>query len=228
MESEGGFELTPEEFDRAYVTISKEELATLPAAEYPGKIFLVDSPGKVAEAISKLKSADIIGFDTETRPSFKKGQLYNVSLIQLATPDSCFLFRTNEIGYPKELIDLLENPDILKVGLSIHDDFHNLRRVTEIEPQGFIDLQTFVKNYKIADNSLSRLYGILFGKRISKGQRLTNWEAGDLSESQQSYASLDAYACIRIYEYLKKGSFNPRKSKYLTLPAPPEEETEEQ
>lgn len=202
----------------AYVSISKEKLATLPVAEYPGKIELVDNPSKLEAAVEALNSVSMLGFDTETRPSFRKGQTYNVALIQLATPDCCYLFRTNEIGFPKELIRLLENPDITKVGLSIHDDFHNLRRVTEIEPQGFIDLQSFVKEYKIADNSLSRVFGILFGKRISKGQRLTNWEAPELSESQQNYAALDAYACIKIYNFLQQGNFDPLKSEFLTFP----------
>ena len=215
--------MIPQDYNRAIITISKEKLGTLPSADYHGRITVIDDASKVGEAIETLRKADVIGFDTETRPSFKKGQTYNVALIQLATSDQAFLFRTNLIGFPKELIEILENPGILKVGLSIHDDFHNLRKVAEIEPQGFIDLQSFVKNYKIADNSLSRVYGILFDKRISKGQRLSNWEAEELSEAQQAYAALDASACITIYQYLKEGSFNPKESKYLTLPPSPEE-----
>ena len=214
--------------ERAYVSISKEELCNLPAAEYSGKIIMVDSESKLDDALADLRASSIIGFDTETRPSFKKGQSFNVALIQLATPDCCYLIRTNELGFPQNLIKLLEDKNILKVGLSIHDDFHNLRRVTEIEPDGFIDLQNYVKNYKIADNSLSRVYGILFGQRISKSQRLSNWEAAELTEPQQKYAALDAYACIRIYRYLKEGNFNPNESKYLTYPPEPNEEAEEE
>ena len=215
------------DLNKAFVSISKEKLCTLPVASYPGRIELIDNPSKLDYAIAELKKAPIIGFDTETRPSFRRGQLYNVALIQLATPDCCYLFRTNEIGFPKKLIALLEDSDILKVGLSIHDDFHNLRRVTEIDPRGFIDLQNYVKEFKIADNSLSRVFGILFGKRISKGQRLTNWEAAELTDSQQNYAALDAYACIKIYCYLKEGKFNPYNSEFLTFPPEPEEEPEE-
>lgn len=215
--------MTPVDYDRAIVTISKEKLSKLPAAEYKGKIVLIDSLSKLTKAIKSLREASIIGFDTETRPSFKRGQCYNVALIQLSTPECGYLFRTNIIGFPKELMEILENPDQLKVGLSIHDDFHSLRKVTDFEPQGFIDLQSFVKNYKIADNSLSRLYGILFNERISKSQRLTNWEGQNLTEAQQTYAAMDAYACIKIYNYLKEGHFNPRKSEYLTIP----QETEE-
>lgn len=204
--------------EKAFVSINKEQLCLLPAEEYSGDIVLVDSPVKLTKAIKKLKNAPIIGFDTETRPSFRKGQTYKVSLIQLYAPDCCYLFRTNEIGYPKDLIDILEDEKILKVGLSIHDDFHNLNKVAEIFPKGFIDLQSFVKDFKIADNSLSRLYGILFDKRISKSQRLTNWEAPELSEAQQKYAALDAYACIKIYNYLKEGKFDPFKSQYVCYP----------
>ncbi|MCH5228943.1 MAG: 3'-5' exonuclease domain-containing protein 2 [Muribaculaceae bacterium] len=219
--------MTPGEFERAIITISKEHLATLPAAEYPGEICLIDRKNQVADAVSELKESKIIGFDTETRPSFKRGQHYSVSLIQLATPDKCFLFRTNLIGYPKELIKLIEDPEILKVGLSIHDDFINLRKSATFSPQGFVDLQSFVKEFKIADNSLSRVYAILFGKRISKGQRLTNWEANELTQQQKIYASLDANACIQIYQFLKDGKFDPHTSEYLVLPPEPIEEIQE-
>lgn len=215
--------MTSQECKKAIVTISKEALSKLPAADFKGHINLIDSSSQLKDALAKLREADIIGFDTETRPSFKKGLSYNVSLIQLATRDCCYLFRTNKLGYPKELIEILENPNILKVGLSIHDDFHSLRKVTQLEPEGFIDLQCFVKDYKIADNSLSRVYGILFGERISKGQRLTNWEAAELTEAQQTYAAMDAAACIKIYDYLKTGKFNPKDSEYLILPPEPEE-----
>lgn len=212
-----------QDLNNAFVSISKDDLGKLPIAEYSGKIVLVDSLEKFDSAIQELNESQIIGFDTETRPSFKKGQCYNVALIQLATENSCFLFRTNEIGFPVKLIELLENPEILKVGLSIHDDFHNLRKVTEIEPSGFIDLQTFVKDYKIIDNSLSKIYGVIFGERISKSQRLSNWESSELTTPQQTYAALDAFACLKIYRYLKEGKFNPEKSKYLNFP---EETTE--
>ena len=215
--------MTPEEYNKAIVSISKDTLATLPVANFSGEICVVDNPAQLEEAVKTLRAAEIIGFDTETRPSFKKGVQHKVALIQLATPDKCYLIRTNQIGYPKQLIDLLEDPDVLKVGLSIHDDFHNLRKVVEITPQGFIDLQPFVKEFKIVDNSLSRMYGILFEQRISKGQRLSNWESVELSEAQRAYAALDAYACIRIYHFLKEGKFNPQNSKYLQLPPEPEQ-----
>lgn len=204
--------------DKGVVSISKETLASLPAASYEAEICVIDQEDQIKAAIDEIRQAEIIGFDTETRPSFKKGQSYNVALIQLATPDRCFLFRTNMIGFPKELTDVLEDPTLLKVGLSIHDDFHCLSKIHPVEPQSFVDLQSYVKNFRIIDNSLSRLYGILFGERISKGQRLSNWEAATLTEAQLSYAAMDAYACIRIFRYLKEGRFNPDESPYLIFP----------
>lgn len=197
------------------VTISKEELSSLPAACFSGQIHLVDSEEDADYAVKTLRASDVIGFDTETKPSFKKGQVNHVALVQFSTREESFLFRVNHIGMPESLKSLIEDPDILKIGLSIHDDFHNLNKIFSIYPDGFIDLQSYVKNFRIADNSLSRIYALLFGKRISKSQRLTNWEAQELTVSQQTYAALDALACIQIYDYLNSGKFIPENSKYF-------------
>lgn len=212
--------MTPNSISQASITISKEQLAKLPPASFSGRIRLIEHTEDISEAVEDLKSAPLIGFDTETRPSFKKGQLHVVSLLQLSTPDTCYLFRLNHIGLDPRLIDILQDSSLLKVGLSIHDDFHSLRRLGPLEPAGFIDLQQYVKEFRIADNSLSRIYGIIFGERISKGQRLTNWEAETLTSAQQTYAALDALACIRIYNHLKSGAFYPLTSPYLTFPEP--------
>lgn len=198
------------------VTISKQQLADLPAAAYTGKAFVVDSEEDAGKAAEVLRNADIIGFDTETKPSFKRGATYNVALLQLSTRDTCFLIRLNHIGLPKPIQEILENPSLLKVGVSIHDDFRNLRKVYDLNPEGFIDLQNFVKDFGIVDNSLSRIYAVLFGKRISKGQRLTNWEASELTAHQCDYAALDALSCIEIYERLRTEGFDPAGSPYLT------------
>lgn len=218
--------MNPHSFDKAIITISKEQLAKLPAASFSGNIRLIDQPEMISEAIADLRKAEIIGFDTETRPSFKKGHIYTVSLLQLSTMSTCYLFRLNRIGLHPELIDILQDEHLLKVGVSIHDDFHSLHRLAPIEPAGFIDLQQYVKPYRISDNSLSRIYAILFGERISKGQRLTNWEAENLTTAQQSYAALDAQACIRIYNHLKHGAFYPYTSPYLVFPDADEPVTE--
>lgn len=198
------------------VTIAKTELAKLPAVAYNEKIILVETENDLEEAVADLKREGIIGFDTETKPSFKRGKVYNVSLLQLSTRSTCYLFRLNIYGLPDSIKDILEDSSILKIGLSIHDDFHNLHKVYSINPDGFIELQNFVKKYNISDNSLSRIYGILFGHRISKGQRLSNWEATELSTHQKAYAAMDALACLHIYDYLISGKFDPEKSQYLT------------
>ena len=196
------------------ISISKQQLAGLPAAHYSGRIVVVDNPADADMAVDELRNADLIGFDTETRPSFKKGQSHNVALMQLSSADTCWLFRLNRIGLPDRLKALLEDKDKTKIGLSTHDDFRNLRKVWDIEPAGFIELQDYATEWNIIDKSLSKLYGILFGERLSKSQRLSNWEADQLAEAQQHYAALDALACIRIYRYLKEGRFDPEQSEY--------------
>lgn len=211
------------EIQQYTVSISKAVLATLPPAEYHGKIHVVDTLEKIDAAVEALQKSDIIGFDTETRPSFKKGQCFQVALLQLSTRNECFLFRLNLVGLPQDVKNILEDEKILKIGVSLHDDFHNLHRIYTLDPKGFIDLQPYVKKFNIADNSLSRIYGILFGKRISKGQRLTNWEAKSLTPSQQAYAAFDALSCIEIYDALSSGKFKPEESPYygpVVAPSP--------
>lgn len=196
------------------ISISKQQLAALPPAHFSGTIVVVDTPVAADCAVEELRKANLIGFDTETRPAFKKGQTYDVALLQLSCLDTCYLFRLNKIGMPASLKDLLEDPEKTKVGLSIHDDFRNLHKTYEFEPGGFIELQTYVTQWNIIDKSLSKLFGILFGKRLSKAQRLSNWETEQLSESQQHYAALDAYACTKIYSYLNEGNFEPNNCPY--------------
>lgn len=199
------------------VSIGKEALAGLPLVVYPAEITVVDSASLARSALRALAKETILGFDTETRPSFRKGQTHKVALMQISTAERCFLFRLNKIGISAELKAFLENPDIIKVGLSVHDDFSVLRRSGEINPEGFIDLQHVVKQYDITDISLQKIYAIIFGERISKSQRLSNWEAETLSDGQQAYAALDAWACLKIYNYLNDGCFDPKASQYRHL-----------
>lgn len=183
-------------------------------AHFDGNIQVIDRPELVADAVAALRQYEVIGFDTETRPSFKRGKTNLVSLIQLSCDDTCYLFRINDIGFDSRVRELLEDESIIKVGASVHDDFLNLNKLEPFKPGGFIDIQQFVKQYHIADNSLARIYAILFGQRISKNQRLTNWEQHSLTHSQQLYAALDAVACTRIYFTLRNGAFDPASSPY--------------
>lgn len=212
--------------DKYIISIPKDVLATLPVVSYPGKITLVDSAAVAHSALRVLAREKVVGFDTETRPSFQKGRVHKVALMQISTAERCFLFRLNKIGICAELKAFLENPEITKVGLSVHDDFNVLRRSEAIDPQGFVDLQHMVKDYDITDISLQKIYAILFGERISKTQRLTNWEAETLSDAQQAYAALDAWACLKIYDYLRTGSFDKQGSPYRHLPEDPAEKSQ--
>jgi ribonuclease D len=185
-------------------SITKGEISLLPTEEYKGRIIVIDQKKDVNLAIEYLSKQSKVGFDTETRPSFKKGQRFKISLIQIATEEICFLFRLNKIGIPKSLETFLSNHSILKIGLSLRDDFGAIRKRTNIEPVNFLDLQSYVGQFGIEDASLQKIYAILFNKKISKGQRLTNWEADILSESQKKYAALDAWACLVIYNILNQ------------------------
>lgn len=159
---------------------------------------------------------DLVGFDTETRPSFRKGVVHKTALIQISTPDECFLFRTCKIGVPQDLVQYLADPRFKKVGLSLRDDFKIMRKFDNVdEPQGFIDLQDVVGDYCITDISLQKIYAILFGEKVAKGQQLTNWEAPELTPAQMNYGAVDAWACLKIYEYLTQGLFNPNLSPYI-------------
>lgn len=186
-------------------SITKEEIATLPIAVFPGQVVVIDHINTVREAIHSLSSCQHIGFDTETRPNFSKKQHHTVSLIQLSTNDCCYLFRLNKLGgLPTPLLDFLTNDAITKIGLSLLDDFHAIRKLAHFEPANFIDLQKFVPAFGIEDASLQKIYAILFGQKISKKTRLSNWEADILTEAQQQYAALDAWACLRIYQLLNQ------------------------
>ncbi|MDR1679804.1 MAG: 3'-5' exonuclease domain-containing protein 2 [Prevotellaceae bacterium] len=181
-------------------TLTKDELNAMPPCVFTGKIELINTSEQVNAAVEALKNELLIGFDTETKPSFVKGISNKVSLIQLATENVCYLFRLNHLGgIPADLEHLLQSKQVKKVGLSLRDDFAALNKRKKINHDSFIDLQKLVKQYGIEELSLQKIYGILFGERISKSQRLSNWEAAELSEAQQRYAAIDAWACWKIY-----------------------------
>ena len=196
------------------IAIDKEQVNTMPVISFDGQIVVVDSMATVNAAIATLRKYPLVGFDTETRPSFKRGVLHKMALMQICAPDICFLFRINKIGLPINLKEYLQDESCHKVGLSLHDDWNVLHRKYEVTPQGFTDVQTMVPQFHIADNGLQKLFAILFGQKISKSQQLTNWEADTLTDAQQRYAATDAWACIKIYECLAKNEFNPELSPY--------------
>lgn len=186
--------------------ITVEELAELELSWFKGEIVLVDDLKTFYEVFPRLLVADLLGFDTETRPTFTKGGRNQVSLIQLSTADLSCLFRINKIGLPKELIQLLADPKVIKAGVAVHDDIRFLKVVKKFNPDGFIDLQNFVKDYGIQIAGLKKLTAIVLGFRISKRQQVTDWEAEHLSEAQMIYAATDAWVCYEIYSKLIKSN----------------------
>jgi ribonuclease D len=140
--------------------------------------------------------------DTETRPSFKKGQVHQVALLQVSSYDVCFLFRLNQLGMSPSVKRLLEDTKVPKIGLSLRDDLNSLHRIGDFENGNFVDLQNRVSEVGVEDMSLQKLYANFFGQRISKREQLTNWEADILSDKQKGYAATDAWSCIMLYEEL--------------------------
>lgn len=181
-------------------SISKEELTEMPLKRFEGEIVVVDSRKKLQQAIDELNAAPIIGFDTETKPSFKKGVINKVALLQLSTKNRAFLFRLNRIGLPKEIAAILADENIIKPGVAIRDDIKGLQALKKFKAAGFVELQDVAKEMGILNFSLKKLSAIACGFRISKGQQLSNWEADVLTEAQQRYAATDAWAALEIFE----------------------------
>ena len=185
-------------------SITKEELTDLPLRWFDGEIVVVDSYDKLESAVKILSKAKIIGFDTETKPAFKKGVINKVALLQLSTKNQAFLFRVNRIGLPKEICKILANPKIIKPGVAINDDIKGLNKIQPFTAKGFVELQDNAKTLGITDFSLKKLAAITCGFRISKGQQLSNWEADVLTDAQKIYAATDAWVALEIFENFSK------------------------
>jgi len=189
---------------KIYSRFDKRKISTLPKVSFPGRIITIATEEEAEKAVEYLLSCDILGVDTETRPSFKKGQQFKVSLLQVSSKDTCFLFRLNLIGITPAIKKFLEDTTIPKIGLSWHDDILGLSKRESFVPGWFIDIQDMVNRIGIKDLSLQKIYANIFGMKISKTQRLTNWAADILKDSQKMYAATDAWTCINLYEEIKK------------------------
>lgn len=189
--------------------ISNEETAQLPAIEFGGTIRIIEQERDIAAACKELAAEPMIGFDTETRPSFRPGVTFRVSLLQLSTPKVCYLFRLNKIPLAKPILQLFENRQLLKIGADVAGDLRSLRQIRHFRDAGFIDLQAIAPQWGIDEKSLRKLSAIVLGQRVSKAQRLSNWEAATLTDKQQLYAATDAWVCIRIYEQLLRTPQKP-------------------
>lgn len=186
-------------------SITKDELNELPLGQFDGKIYLIDEPNQVEEAVDFLEDQGMIGFDTETKPSFRKGQFNHVSLLQLSTREQAFVFRLNKIGFPDPLRSLLEKENLLKIGAAVHDDIKALRKLTDsFYPQSFFDLNDELKKVGFHNVGVRNLCGMVLKMRISKSKQVSNWEAETLTEKQLRYAATDAWACVEVFQVLQE------------------------
>ena len=184
--------------------LTSEAISVLPLYQFSGGVFIIDTFEKLDSYLPLIKEQKILGFDTETKPSFKKGKVNPVSLLQLTSATQAFLIRINKIGLPKEIVDILIDNNIEKIGLAIKDDIKILKKIAGFEPTGFVDLQDYVGDFGIEARSLKKITAIVLDKRISKSQQVTNWENEDLTEAQQVYAATDAWACLQVYNKLNQ------------------------
>lgn len=185
--------------------LTNEELELLPVSQFSDRIVVVDTLDKLERAIAEMRQEHILGFDTETRPSFKRGVTYGTALLQLSTPFAAWLIRINKLGVTDSIAELLSDVSIMKVGVAIRDDIKGLQRCHKFKPGNFVDLQDMAKKAGYEDFSLKKLAAHIMGVRISKRQRLTNWEADALTQAQQIYAATDAWVSLMIYKGMASG-----------------------
>jgi ribonuclease D len=186
------------------INISPEEINNLPLKTFEGKTVVVSDGSQLPKVIKEIEKHDVLGFDTETRPSFKRGQVYQVSLLQLAVPKKAFLIRINHTGFTEEIAALFANEKIIKAGVGIRDDVKALQKIRPFEPAGFYDLSTLAKQAGLQVESVKKLTALLLGFRISKSAQTSNWEAVTFTQKQIEYAATDAWVCLELYEKLKQ------------------------
>ncbi|MFZ5941610.1 MAG: 3'-5' exonuclease [Bacteroidota bacterium] len=187
--------------------ISKEEIDLLTVKQFGGRIIMIDTEELFEEEITRIMQHRVLGFDTETKPSFSKGKNNQVSLVQLATADEAWLIRLNRTGIPDKLKELFEDENIIKIGTGLQDDLRRLRSLIRFQARGFLELQQYAEAFHIQSKSLKKLAAIVLGVKISKSQQMSNWEAHELSPAQQVYAATDAWACYAIYFKLRDSVF---------------------
>ncbi|HTJ52901.1 MAG TPA: 3'-5' exonuclease [Cyclobacteriaceae bacterium] len=182
------------------INITQEEINELPLKAFEGKIVLVSNEEAVSKAFKEVAKHSVVGFDTETRPSFHKGQHYDVALLQIALANKVFLVRLNDTGITQDIVEFFENKDILKVGVGVRDDIRVLQKLNKFKAEGFTELTTLAKEVGLQVESVKKLTALLLGFRISKSAQTSNWEAAVLNEKQVSYAATDAWVCLEIYK----------------------------
>ncbi len=184
--------------------ISKSDINTLPLFHYSGKVTLVRSEKDLARASDVLGAQSILGFDTETRPSFSKGKSYSPSLIQLAAEDEVFLFQLKWLPLTQPLIALFENSAIIKTGVAVHDDMRFLAKIAPFSPRSVVDLGDMARKNQVENQGLRGLAAYFLHIRISKGEQCSNWGNRELSPRQIRYAATDAWASRAIYLQMRE------------------------
>ncbi len=193
--------------DEVRVTITAEEINNLPPRTFSGKTFVISNPDQLGKIVAEIASHKVVGFDTETRPSFKKGQVYQVSLLQLAIPNKVYLIRLNHTGVTEELAGLFSNPAIIKTGVGIRDDLKAMQKLRMFEPASCYDLSTLAKQAGLQVESVKKLTALLLGFRISKSAQTSNWEALTFTQKQIEYAATDAWVCLELFDKLKPKNY---------------------
>jgi len=188
-------------------TISKEEINNLDLERYEGKIFLITKKEQLTSVFAKINEYSLVGFDTETKPTFRKGEVNEVAMIQIAIPKAVYLIRINYTGITDEILSFLENQSIVKVGVALRDDLKDIKRLRKFTPKGFVELNKLVKDIGIESNGLRKLTAIILGFRISKNAQVSNWEAEKLSQKQLQYAATDAWVCLEMHNELQKKGY---------------------
>ena len=186
------------------LSITKEEINQLPLYIFKGSVTLIETAQDALNAIKLLQGEKVLGFDTETRAAFKKGESYDVSLLQLATDTHAYLFRLNKFKMMKELADILADPNIVKTGVAVRDDIKALQKLHPFTAENFIDLADVAKEKSIINFGLRALTAILLEGRLTKNAKVSNWARQELTPQQISYAACDAVVGYEIYHKLCK------------------------
>ncbi len=198
--------------------ITKQEINELPLFKYEGKTVIASNEQQIDKAIFEIEKHDLVGFDTETKPTFKKGQFHHVALIQIAIPDVVYLLRIHKVGVPKSLANFLSNEHIAKIGIALEDDVIALNKKRRFKPSGFIDLNKIAPTLGIENIGARNLSALLLSSRISKNQQVSNWENDILSDSQIKYAATDAWICLEIYNKLYQWGYLNNELGHLRRP----------
>jgi len=183
-------------------SITKQEINDLPLFKYEGKTVIASTEKQIDRAIFEIEEHELVGFDTETKPTFKKGEFNHVALVQIALPEKVYLLRITQVGITNTLGRFLSNEKITKIGIALDDDLFALKKRRRFIPAGFLDLNKIAPKLGIENIGARNLSALLLKNRISKNQQISNWENPILSEPQIKYAATDAWICLEIYNKL--------------------------